>query len=269
MRNTQSLFAMSKSIQGFPGYTWLPTTKQLQPQSSWQTSAGANWHFQNLSFDAEIYYKWMQNIAGNYLYPSSLYQSTQWYDIIDQGIGKAYGVDLLAQYNTKKVQLNLKYSLSNTKHSFPSVLNGQWIAANYDIRHDIALTGTWILTETTKTKKWLTGSFALHSGIPISLPTQSIKSPMPILNDENYYFDGSYLDYYSQPNNARLKMYHRLDIGFHMQKTKPKGFRTWSLGMINLYNQQNPYIIYKDQKGDFKQLVMFPLMPFVSFKRSF
>lgn len=269
MRNSQALFAMPKSVKGLPGYTWLPTTKQLQPQSSWQISAGINKQLGRINFDAEVYYKWMKNIAGNYLYPSSLYQSIQWYDIIDQGRGRAYGLDLLAQYFSRDVQLNFKYSLSKTSHSFPTVLNGNWIPANYDIRHDIALTGTWTVKEKEQSKKWFTGTFAMHTGIPISLPTQSIKSMMPIFNEESYFFDFSYLDYFNQPNNSRLKMYHRLDIGFHMQKTKPKGFRTWSVGLINLYNQPNPYSIYRDDQGDFKKLVLFPLMPFVSFNRKF
>lgn len=92
---------------------------------------------------------------------------------------------------------------------------------------------------------------------------------MPVLNEENYEFDFSHLNYYNQPNNARTKPYHRLDFGFHMQKKQTKGFRTWSLGVINVYNRKNPYSIYKDGNGNFKQLVLFPIMPFVSFKRSF
>jgi len=269
MHNTQTVYAMPKSVQGMPGYTWLPTTGHLKPQSSWQTSTGVKWQKGKISFDSEVYYKWMENIVGNYLYPSNLYQSTQWYDIIEQGIGKAYGLDFLAQYNANDFQINAKYTLSKAEHSFPSILNGQWIPANYDIRHDFSLDGAWTIQENDQKKKWFTGNFALHSGIPISLPTQSIKSMNPVLNEENYPFDFSYLDYYSQPNNARVKLYHRLDFGFHMQKELSRGYRTWSVGVINVYNRQNPYSIYKDSNGDFKQVVMFPIMPFVSFKRSF
>lgn len=93
---------------------------------------------------------------------------------------------------------------------------------------------------------------------------------IPVLNEENYEFDFSHLDYYKLPNNnTRSKLYHRLDFGFHMQKKQTKGFRTWSLGVINAYNRQNPYSIYKDGSGNYKQIVLFPIMPHVSFKRSF
>ncbi len=269
MRNTQSVYAMPKSVQGMPGYTWLPTTGYLKPQSSWQTSIGFNWQKSKINFDAEVYYKWMKNIVGNYLYPSNLYQSTQWYDIIDQGIGRAYGLDFLAQYNANDFQLNLKYTLSKAEHSFPSILNGQWIPANYDIRHDFSLDGAWTIQENEQKRKWFTENFAMHSGIPISLPTQSIASMNPVLKEENYPFDFSYVDYYSRPNNARLKLYHRLDFGFHMQKKLSRGHRTWSVGVINVYNRQNPYSIYKDSNGNFKQVVMFPIIPFASLKRSF
>ncbi len=269
MRNTQSVYAMPKSVQGMPGYTWLPTTGHLKPQSSWQTSMGVNWQKRKINFDAEVYYKWMENIIGNYLYPSNLYQSTQWYDIIDQGTGRAYGLDFLVQYNANDFQINVKYALGKSEHSFPTVLNGLWIPANYDIRHDFSLDGLWSVQKNEQKKKWFTGNFALHSGVPVSLPAQSIQSMNPVLNEENYPFDFSYLDYYSQPNNARLKLYHRLDVGFHMQKKLAKGHRTWSAGVINVYNRQNPYSIYKDSNGNFKQVVMFPIMPFASFKRSF
>lgn len=269
MRNTQSVFAMSKSIQGMPAYTWLPATGNLKPQSSWQTSAGVNWQKGKFNIDAEAYYKWMENIAGNYLYPSNLYQSSQWHDIIEQGKGRAYGFDVLSQFTSRQLQVNFKYSLSKTEHSFSSFLNGQWIPANYDIRHDFSLTGAWSVQENEQRKKWFLGNFALHSGSPITLPTLSIKSMMPVHNEENYEFDFSHLDYYNQPNNARTKLYHRLDFGFNMQKTQTKGFRTWSLGIINVYNRKNPYSIYKDGNGNFKQLVLFPIMPFVSFKKSF
>jgi hypothetical protein len=214
MKNSQSLVAMAKSVQGMPGYTWLPATGEFEPLSSWQTSAGFNWQKGNFNFDTEIYYKWLKNITGNYLYPSNLYQSTQWYNIIDQGKGKAYGLDFLSQYNAGKYQVNLKYSLNKVEHSFPSVLNGQWIPASYDIRHDVSLTGTWTIQENEQNKKWFTGNFSLHSGIPVTLPVQSIQSIFPVINEESYDFDSSYLDYYNQPNNARLKTYSRLAFGF-------------------------------------------------------
>ncbi len=92
---------------------------------------------------------------------------------------------------------------------------------------------------------------------------------MPVLNEENYEFDFLYFDYYIECNNTRTRVYHRLDLEFHMQKKLPRGNRTWSLGVINAYNRQNPYSIYKDGNAHFKQLVLFPIMPFVSFKRNF
>jgi len=269
MHNTQSVFSMSKSVQGMPGYTWLPATGELSPQSSWQASMGAIWEKGRLFFDAEFYYKWLKNICGNYLYPATLFQSSEWYEIIDQGKGKSYGLDLLAQYFAKRYTINFKYSLGKVQHSFPSVLNGQWIPANYDIRHDASITGNWVIQQRDKNKKWLTWSFTTHSGIPVSLPSQSISSILPTMFPAEHFYDLSYFYYFPSPNNVRLKAYHRLDIAFHTKKELAEGNRSWSLGIMNIYNRQNPYSIYKDQKGNFKQVVLFPFMPFVSFKRSF
>lgn len=269
MRTSQTVFAMPKTVQGMPGYTWLPATSTLKPLSAWQVSAGINRQNNKLNIDMEIYYKWMKNIAGNYLYPSKLYQSSQWYEIIDQGRGRAFGVDLLAQYIASSFEVNLKYSLSKTEHSFQSVSNGAWIPADYDIRHDISLTGTWTLCETDRKKRWFSGTSAFHSGIPLSLPVQSVQSMFPTIADESYYYDMSYFDYYSRPNNGRMKFYHRFDVGFHALKRSPKGERTWSLGLLNVFNRQNPYSIYKDGNGKYKQLVLFPIMPFISYRKTF
>ncbi|TAJ09357.1 TonB-dependent receptor [Marinilabiliaceae bacterium JC017] len=270
MYNTQALYAMSKSSNGFPGYTWIPLTGHLKPQQAWQVSAGFHWRpAPHLSLDVEGYYKWMRHLAGNYLYSSVLFTADHWYEMIDQGRGQAYGCEFLAEYIHPKWDVRLAYTLGKVESSFPSVNDGAWFPFDYDIRHDMTLTGAWHLYANEKNKGWITGNFALHSGTPVTLPSQSIKSMMPLFAGEDYWFDFSSLDHYTQPNNQRMKTYHRLDLGFHMEKKKTKGSRTWSFGIINAYNRQNSYIHFRDDKGKFKQLVMFPIMPFVSFKRSF
>ena len=45
---------------------------------------------------------------------------------------------------------------------------------------------------------------------------------MPVLNEENYEFDFLYFDYYIQRNNTRTRVYHRLDLEFHIQKKLPR-----------------------------------------------
>lgn len=269
MRNSQSVFAMPKSTLGMPGYTWLPTSGKVKTQTSWQISHGISFNRKKFGLDVEAYYKKLENIIGNYMYPSSLYQSTQWFDIIDQGRGKAVGIDFLSTYNSDEFSVNLKYSLSKTLHSFPTVLNGKWIPADYDIRNDLVVMCNWILQEKNDKKKWITGKFSAHSGRPISMPVQSIKSFFPVLSNEHYSFDFTFLDYYRKPNNIRLNTFHRLDLGIHFQKKQIKGERTWSVGILNVYNRKNPYSIYKNQSGEFKQVVLFPIMPFVAFNKSF
>ncbi len=270
MYNVQPMYALTKTTNGFPGYTWIPLADSFKPQTGYQFSGGFHWQAgASLHFDVEGYFKRSQNLAGNYLHPSFLYSANQYRETIEQGEGQFYGCDVLAEYRGSSWNIRMGYSWSKGEVSFPSVNHGQWFPSDFDLRHDLSLTGSWHIYMKEKSKGWLTGNFALHSGTPVTLPSQAIESPVNQFIGKDTWFNAPSADYYNGPNNYRLKTYHRLDLGFHMERQKRRGTRTWSLGLINVYNRMNPYIIYRDEKAQFKQLVMFPIMPFVSFKRSF
>ncbi|WP_068472754.1 TonB-dependent receptor [Saccharicrinis aurantiacus] len=269
MRNVQPLYAMRKNNNGFPGYTWLPLTNGLMPQEAWQSSTGFNWQKGSWMIDVEAYYKHIYKQASNYRFPYDIYGSSNWYELIDQGEGRAYGLEFLGTYNNHGWDLRLSYTLARAQSKYDEINNGEWFNFDYDIRHELSLVASKVVYNRDGIKRWFTSSFSLHSGTPVSMPTHTANSAFPIFAEDEYYSDLTQVDYYNQPNNARMPLYHRLDIGFNMEKQKDRGSRTWSVGVINAYNKQNPYIYYRSDKGQFQQLTMFPIMPYVSFKRSF
>ncbi|MCG8578409.1 MAG: TonB-dependent receptor [Bacteroidales bacterium] len=266
---SQSMVAITKSNNGFPGFIWLPVNKNQKLQRSTQLSTGLHYHPQTLSVGVEAYYKIMNNVISHPNYSSALYEYNDWSNIVQQGKGQSYGLELLAEYTGVNWDIQLAYTLSKTEYVFGTVNNGAWFPADFDIRHDINWAGTYLLRNDDKGKNRMTINYAINSGSPLTMPTQSIRIQMPIFDYEQYWFNFGSLDYYERTNNARQNWYHRLDIGYHMEKNKNRGSRIWNIGLINCYNQQNPYAYFRGNDGVFKQIVLFPLMPYVSFRRKF
>ncbi|RMG56516.1 MAG: TonB-dependent receptor, partial [Bacteroidetes bacterium] len=88
---------------------------------------------------------------------------------------------------------------------------------------------------------------------------------------------------YDRGRNAfRMESYHRLDLGVSFTKEKSWGTRTWMLGLYNAYNRLNPYAYFLEEEAFFdpasqetvprtrlKKLVLFPVIPSVSYQFSF
>ena len=84
------------------------------------------------------------------------------------------------------------------------------------------------------------------------------------------------LDYVESRNNFRMPAYHRMDVSMNFHKQKKHGVRTWSVSVYNLYNRQNPFIIYQSDNYHYNydgvhygsalvQLSIFPILPSLSY----
>ena len=62
-----------------------------------------------------------------------------------------------------------------------------------------------------------------------------------------------------------MPSYHRLDVSVNLKKQKKWGERTWSFGVYNAYNRQNPFYLdfTTDNNGNpqLSQFSLFPLIP--------
>ena len=84
-------------------------------------------------------------------------------------------------------------------------------------------------------------------------------------------YDSYSVDHIENRNNYRTPAYHRLDVSINMTKEKKWGERTWSFGVYNAYNRQNPFFLdfTRNENADpqLSQFSLFPLIP--SFTYSF
>ena len=102
------------------------------------------------------------------------------------------------------------------------------------------------------------------------LSTQYIPGNTPPLLENEYFNSFQNLEYFPLTANTRVKNYFRLDISYSAKKKIRNGSQSWNFSILNLTNTQNPYMIYRDNTdGKLKQLVLFPIMPAISYKRSF
>ena len=73
-----------------------------------------------------------------------------------------------------------------------------------------------------------------------------------------------------------------MNLRINFNKQKKHGIRTWNISVYNVYNRQNPYMIFVDDDGEFneatqtwesrtvlKQMSFFPIIPTVSYSFKF
>ncbi|WP_246269553.1 TonB-dependent receptor [Chitinophaga oryzae] len=265
-RNYQFIHLVSNAGTTLPTDVWVPSTYRVQPQQSWQYSAGYFRNFKNNTYEAsvEAYYKEMYHqIEYREGYTPSL--SDPELDFVF-GKGKAYGVEVFV--NKKKGALTgwLGYTLAWTWRKFPQLNNGEWYPAKYDRRHDFVAVATYELN-----KRWtFSGVFIYGTGNTTTMPEQF------------YFMEGALVQGYGKINSYRMAPYNRLDLSAiytPRPKRENKRFQgSWAFSIYNVYSRKNPYFIYFDQEGKAvdgslkvtaRQVSLFPIIPAVTYNFRF
>lgn len=263
---TQYLHLLTNSNIGLPTDLWVPATKKIKPQQSFQPAVGIVKTFaeRKYEFSIEAYYKKMKNIIDYIDGSSFLNSSTGWEDKVAQGTGWSYGTEFFIQKKKGDATGWIGYTISWTNRQFAEINNGKVYPYKYDRRHDISFVYNHKITK----RADVNITWVLGTGNAISLPLQvynTTSENVPFGNVGNY---GNAI-YYGSKNSYRMKTYHRLDIGFNFHKPKKWGEATWSFGLYNAYSRRNPYFIYlsKDQNKTpiAKQVSLFPIIPSINY----
>lgn len=262
----QFIHLLSNSNVGLPTDLWVPATKLIKPQQSYQGAFGFAKSFKNNAFEfsAEGYYKEMKNIIDYLDGANFIGGSNDWEKKVAQGIGWSYGAEFLIQKKKGKLNGWIGYTLSWTNRQFTQINEGKIYPYKYDRRHDISIVAIYKLSN----KLDVSSTWVYGTGNAISLPLQSyaaVVDPGSSLNNEVQYYGGK--------NNYRMAPYSRMDVSVNKHKKKKWGRVTWSFGVYNLYNRQNPYFLYfaRNQYGvqQLKQVSLFRLIPSISYSFKF
>ena len=96
---TQYINLLTSEALSLPTDLWVPSTKRVKPQQSWQAAVGvAKTLWDEYEFSVEGYYKQMKNVLSFQEGASFLFGlENDWQDKITQGKGEAYGLEFFLQ----------------------------------------------------------------------------------------------------------------------------------------------------------------------------
>lgn len=265
----QPVFRLYNSYFHWPVDMWLPYYMSLKPAHARQISAG--WEvtpFTGSELSIETYYKKMDNmILINQPLEDFVLNPEENQIIVTNG--HAYGVEILYKFNHSRINGWLSYAYSRSLRSFKSDPEQTYFPYRFDKPHDVNI----VLNINLSGDSLIARKFSIHlsytSGNPYIVATNRIQGISPPLSPTGYFYDFTYLDYLPSTPNIRLNDYFRTDISYSSKKILQHGSRTWVFSILNITNHKNPYLIFRDQKGNMKQMTLFPVMPAIVYKRKF
>lgn len=274
-RMDQYIHLLTNATIGLPTDIWVPATDLTRPQSSYQYATGLAYNLNDSwYFTLEGYYKTMNNLI-DYAEGSSFFEyGVNWEEKIErEGKGKSYGLEFLARKDVGRLRGWVGYTLSRAEVQFENLNNGEVYPYTYDRRHDVSIVLMYRVSDRTD----ISATWVYGTGKARTLAV-SRYAPSNYTFGEGYgfpYFSyyNAEIEYFKGKNAYREPAYHRLDIGINRHKERKWGTQTWSFGLFNAYNRQNPFYLYfgYDNFGNraLKQMSIFMLIPSISYSFEF
>ena len=222
-----------------------------------------------INIKVDGYYKWKKGLV-EYLISDGIYstilndsnfvpifnEDKDWEDNIESGYGTVKGIELFVEGKWRKVVFWGSYSLSKSMREFENINDGMPFPYKYDRRHDINIG----LYSHLNSKNNIGINWVYGTGTAFTLALESF----PGIGGVELLNPGS-------RNNYRLPAFHHLDAFYEYKNNTTATPYSFKIGIYNLYNRLNPYyvILYNEevlQRPVLKQISIFPIFPYVTFK---
>jgi hypothetical protein len=220
-----------------PTDLWYPVTSGIRPQKSDQLVLAYNHWFAKpkLQFEAEIYFKQMDELI-EYREGANLILNDNFERELIQGAGQSYGLELLLQRTSGRLNGWVAYTLSWATRQFEELNDGQVFWAKYDRRHNISVVINYEIS-----KRWdVSAVWVYATGSRFTAQVGQYLVP-------NATFTGvDLVPIYSERNAISMSPSHRMDLNFILKPrpNKKRKFKSeWHFGCYNLYNQTTPFRI--------------------------
>ncbi len=293
---SQGMFLLSSGNLVNPSDIWIPFYKDMELGTSDQLSLGYNHELKGgIQFSVEGYYKWLDNVV-DYREGTSLFSGVDWREMLAQGQGKAYGVEMMVQKTIGNTTGHVGYTWSKSLRTFDRegmvLNNGREFYATGDRRHNFNITLTQRVS-----KNWdLSAAWTYQSGRRANFASTTATGA--VLDEYNDYFRYDYdkweydwnanpawrfdtniyyqdttvdrlvrVNTYRQRNAYVMPAVHRLDVTLSHHGSVGIGEMICDISIYNLYNQQNVstvYWAYDRNRRSLKGVCMFPIMPSIS-----
>ncbi|MBT6174700.1 MAG: TonB-dependent receptor, partial [Flavobacteriales bacterium] len=267
-RMSQYVNLLTNEGLGLPTDLWVPSTARISPQQSWQVAMGVAKSFGDIEVSLEGYYKGMEGLLSYKEGASFLFSlDTDWEDQVTQGIGNAYGTELLVQKKHGRTTGWIGYTLSWSNRQFDDINSGNWYPYTYDRRHDVSFVVTHDFTE-----KWTGSAVWLYgTGRALTLSESSFSTYIPDGTGEGIYTFSAEVP--SEKNAFRMSPYHRLDLSLTRTKMAENGTRHLIFSVYNAYNNLNPFFAQTDEDDNGNPVIreygIFPIIPSIAWRFSF
>jgi hypothetical protein len=260
-RTTQPVHSVNEMNYSVQTDYWLPFNENHLPVSDQLSVGWKNYAVGNLTLSVEGYYKKMRNLImitdlENYMDFHTHYQT---------GTGRSMGVEFMTQYNLRRFNTWLSYTLSKSERTF----GGRTSPFKYDAPHDVSLFAGYTVRQKGDIKNSISVNMQYRSGLPYYVAELSYPSmPQGNLVPSSYTWYESEINYIPNYPNTRIRDFFRTDLNFTMEKRIGKGLRSWQFSLLNVTGHENPYNLYR-KNGRYKAFLLIPFLPSFSFKREF
>lgn len=248
-RLSQFMQLYSANVTPMPTDAWFVSSKNIRPvvSNSISLSYNQSGYERDYSLNTSLYYRHFSNVTDIRAGGSAIIEPDyeKW---LRAGNNNSFGFEFLLQKQKGTLTGWVSYTYSRSINNIKGILdNGSVYNANHDKPHILNITAN------KRIKKWeLNGVFVLQSGRPITLPLYTV----------------GIISLYSERNEYRLPLYHRMDISFiHYQKKRKHFQGSWMISIYNVYSRRNVYNVqFNPVKGRVDYLNLFPILPFASYK---
>ncbi|MBS2098674.1 TonB-dependent receptor [Carboxylicivirga linearis] len=243
-RMYQYIQMISNTAAMAPTDIWKLSDNYLKPQRGDQYSIGYYKKLRNNTIEAsvETYYKSLKNII-DYKGGAQLTMNEHLETDVLNGVGKAYGVEVMFQKKTGKLTGWVNYTYSRVLHKIDGnfqeekVNNGDYFSANYDKPHDFKFVTNYKFSRRFN----VSTNFFYSTGRPFTAPVA--------------YYDlaGAQRIYYSDRNSIRMPDYIRLDVAATVNGNlvaKKLNHSSWTFAVYNIMGRQNAYNVFFRTEGE-------------------
>ena len=236
-RVNQFIHLMSGTASATPVDIWqlsnlyLPAQKANNYSVGWFYNASEKW-----GFSLEGFYKTIDDLPQFKDLASLLLNENIETELL-LGEGRSFGGELSIEKKSGKWSGNLAYTYSRSQARSngtfaEEIINGnEWYFASFDQPHQLNLQ----FRRSPNPVQHLSINFVYKTGRPITAPVA------------NYAVQDILITHYADRNTFRIPAYHRLDIGYTIDKSqsKLKGFTSsFTASFYNFYGRKNAYSIY-------------------------
>lgn len=169
----QYVHLLSYSGIGMPSDYWMPSTKNIKPETSIQNSFGIYHVFGDNKYQIslESYYKSLNYLIAFRPGESLFGGLTDWeQSVVSDGQGQSYGLELFIQKLNGTTTGWLGATLSKSKRRFHDINQGNSFPFNYDRLFD----ASWVINHELKKNIILSATWNYGTGYPVTLAAKDI-----------------------------------------------------------------------------------------------